>query len=65
MASSTGTIGLKHPEKVLQANGCLAENALERGGNEVSMHRNGDAPGPSNHPDMRATLSGDREAEPR
>lgn len=56
--------GLKRPEEVLKADSCLAENALERADNEASMHRDGYTPDSSNHPNMRAALSSDREAKP-
>jgi len=59
---SSGTLQRIH--KVLQADARLTENTLERASNQVAMHWYRDAQIPSGHTNMRASLSGNREAQP-
>ena len=42
----------------------LTEDALESANHQVAMHRHGDAPITLGHSNMRAGLSGNREAQP-
>jgi len=60
--SLSGTLQGVH--EVVQADARLTQNTLERACNQVAMHRHRDAPIPSGQANMRAGLSGNREAQP-
>jgi hypothetical protein len=61
---STISGALQRLRKVVQADARPTENTLERADNQIAVHRHSDAAISLGHSNMRAGLSGNREAQP-